>query len=124
MDHREYNQPYGSKFKESWNKTDDICPHCKNVTKVQRGLTKQNLRRLVFSKPTAQDWMMLAIICLVLLLAWRYQVETKMAHDTLNNIDNICLDYLTQSGITEKVNQEVANSYQDINITLIKSSLI
>lgn len=81
-------------LKDNWNQTDEHCHYCDAITNPARGLCKQNLKRLVFSKPTSQDWIMLFIIFMVLLLAWRYNVETQMARDTLANLDLVCLDYL------------------------------
>ncbi|MGC9309724.1 MAG: hypothetical protein ACP5D2_03465 [Candidatus Nanoarchaeia archaeon] len=72
-------------FKEKWNEEDRRCPYCNQVTERSRGLTRQNIRRLVFSKPTTQDLIMLAVIILVLLIAWRYQVETQQCRDIMNN---------------------------------------
>ena len=114
---------YGDKFKEEWNRVDEVCPHCRQVTKINRGLSKQNLKRLVFSKPTIQDWMMLAIILLVLMMAWRYGVETKQCYETLNNIDNVCLDLWESNQKVEQMNQELKDSYKDINITLLNNLL-
>ena len=77
-------------FKEKWNETDEVCPHCGQVTKVNRGLTKQNINKL-FRKPTIQDWIILIMIALTLFGAWNYQNELKI-HKELITI-KVCADY-------------------------------
>ena len=72
-------------FKEKWLKEDKTCPHCNQITHRERGLTKQNIKRLLFTKPKIEDLIILFMIFMVLLLAWRYNVETKMCRDYLKD---------------------------------------
>ena len=107
-----------SKFKEQWLAEDKRCEHCNQVIEVARGLNKQNLKRLIFAKPTIQDWMMFFIIIMVLLMAWRYNVETAVCHETLTHIDEICTEYKTtyimpnQSFVTAPFNMSQFNNAQ------------
>lgn len=77
----------------SWEAVDKRCPTCNQVTEVARGINKQNLKRLVFAKPNMTDWMMFIMICGILLLAWRYNVETAQARELLSNPGSFCSDY-------------------------------
>ena len=51
-------------LKQKWNEVDETCPTCNQVTKVNRGVTKQNIKKM-FRKPSLQD----AIIFIMLILA-------------------------------------------------------
>lgn len=84
-----------SSFKERWEATDKCCENCGQVTEVARGLNKQNLKRLVFGKPSIIDIMLFVIILMTLLMAWRYNIETAQCQEVLYNIDDICAKYQT-----------------------------
>ena len=77
-------------FKEDWLKTDEHCVACGNVTKVARGFNKQNLKRLVFAKPTIQDIITLFMIVMILFIAWRYNVEVAAAQAIVQDPTSIC----------------------------------
>lgn len=76
---------------DNWNRVDKRCPTCNQVTKVERGITRQNVKRLIWSKPNINDMIILFMLVMVLLLAYRYKIETAQAMYTLNNLDQICL---------------------------------
>ena len=74
----------------AWGDKDKKCPYCNQITEVARGANKQNLRRLLFSKPTMQEWMVLFTIVMVLLVAWRYNVEVDACHELVDNPQEVC----------------------------------
>lgn len=59
-----------------------ICPTCHQKVDVQPGL--HNAKNL-FRKPTLQDWITLAILVLVLVGAYSYNIETKACREMLKN---------------------------------------
>ena len=70
-------------LKENWLKVDETCPTCGQVTKQVRGLTKQNLRKLIVPK-----WDMTEVIITLLLIALiglslLYKIETQQSRDFL-----------------------------------------
>jgi len=85
------------KFKEQWIQEDKVCEHCGAITKPAKGLTKQNLKRLCLSKPTAQDIMMLFIWVSVLIMALSYNSDITQCRGVINNFDSLCREYISQS---------------------------
>lgn len=83
-------------LKDNWNKTDETCPSCGHVTKQVKGITKQNLKRLLVPRFSGADFTINILIIAMLVLAWRYQVETKQAKEYVNLVENnrsqLCLD--------------------------------
>lgn len=96
----------------AWNDVDEHCPYCNSVTKINRGITKQNLKRLFFSKPTPQDLIMLTVMVLVMAIAWRYNIETAMCRDVIDNIESTCIQYCAGNKLMADLNQEVKEDYQ------------
>ena len=75
-----------------WNQKDEVCPTCGRVTKEARGLTKQNLLKL-FRRPTIQDWVILAMMVLIILAAFSYQSEIKQYKEIIRNPQELCSLY-------------------------------
>lgn len=69
------------KFKENWLKVDETCPNCGQVTKRVKGLTKQNLKRLITPKWDMNEFLITAILIMVLVLAYTYKTETQTCRD-------------------------------------------
>ena len=84
------------KFKEQWVQEDVVCEHCGAITEPAKGLNKQNLKRLCFSKPTAQDIMMLFIWVSVLIIALSYNADVAQCREVINNFDSLCIRYMSQ----------------------------
>jgi len=81
------------KFKlKNWNKKDELCPICGNVTKEQKGLTAQNIQKL-FKKPSIQDWIILIMIILILFGAWAYNEDVKNYREVIANPQELCQIY-------------------------------
>ncbi len=79
-------------FKERWKETDELCIHCRNVTKEVKGLTKQNVKRL-FKKPNSTDIALLIIIILTILGSFTYIVEVQELKRTIYNPGELCALY-------------------------------
>ena len=80
------------KFKERWNEKDEVCPCCGQVVKVNRGLTKQNLKKL-FRKPTLNDSIIFIILVLALVGAFAYRNEINYYKNIINNPQELCSIY-------------------------------
>lgn len=61
-----------------------ICPTCHQKVEIKTGL--HNAKNL-FKWPTLQDWISLAILVLVLVGAYAYNVETKACREMLKDMD-------------------------------------
>ena len=79
-------------FKEKWNEVDEVCPCCGQVTKVNRGLTKQSLKKL-FRKPTLNDLITFLILILALTGAFAYRNEVNFYKNIINNPQELCSIY-------------------------------
>lgn len=105
------------RFKEKWNMKDETCPHCGNVTKSVKGLTRQNIGKLFRLK--LSDFIMLFIILMVLVLAWSYNAETTNCKEMVKNLDIICLQRLDKSfnfSINELGPGDVDINVKDLNV--------
>jgi len=113
-------RPIKQRFRDKWESTDELCPHCNQITKKSEGLTKQNLKNLVWGKPTFNDWFMFFIIVMTLFMAWAYQHDISDCQYVLNNIDDICLQQNNYLQDIETANKEITEKY---NTTLIFEQL-
>ena len=73
-------------FRENWLKVDEVCPHCKQVTKRQRGITKQNLQRLITPKWDITELVITLMLIFVIVLAFAYKSETQTTRDWLKSM--------------------------------------
>jgi hypothetical protein len=81
-----------------WLREDKKCPHCGQVTERVRGLTKQNLRRLIIPKWDLNEITITLLLIMIIVLALVYKVETDtcrnwlkpMIEDDGANCINIC----------------------------------
>ena len=80
------------RFKENWNKKDEVCSHCGQVTNVARGLNKQNLKNL-FKKPTIEDLMILIMLILIMVVAYAYNNDISRCQETIKNPQELCTAY-------------------------------
>lgn len=107
--------------KENWEKVDEVCVTCGQVTKQQRGITRQNIKRLFSFKPTFTELLITLMLIMVLILAWSYFEETKTSRDWINSMfsgseDNCKMN--CNSKCIAYANQQVSNP--DVNVSLIK----
>ena len=100
-------------FKQNWNEVDDTCPYCGQVTKVNRGLTKQNIKKL-FEKPSIQDWIIFIMLILALFAALTYQNEIGYYKEIVENPRDLCFSY--NQGIFQSYYDEIINVSNIYNI--------
>lgn len=75
----------------------------------KKGFTKENVHRLIFAKPNAQDWLIFFMLVMVLLLAWRYNVEIKAAKDNCMQYCSFC-PIQNPNGLIQNINgSKIAN---------------
>ncbi len=79
-------------FKQKWNEVDETCPSCGQVTEINRGLTKQNLKKM-FGKPSLQDIIIFIMLALVLFGAWAYQNDVAQYQELIENPQELCQVY-------------------------------
>jgi len=104
-------------FKQKWNEVDKICPYCGQVTKVSRGLTKQNINKL-FRKPTIQDWIIFIMLILALFGALAYQNEVQQYKKIIENPQELCQAY------SKSILQEYLDDVNNSDIKLIENEEI
>jgi hypothetical protein len=68
-------------FKENWLKEDILCGECGKVKVKQRGLTKQNLKRLITPTWELNEILITLMLVMMIGLAFVYQSETKQCRD-------------------------------------------
>lgn len=68
-------------IKENWEKVDECCPTCNQVTKRQQGITRQNIKRLFSIKWSTNEIVFTILIILVLILAYAYKTETAQCRE-------------------------------------------
>lgn len=73
-------------IKENWEKVDEVCPNCNQVTKRQKGITRQNIKRLFSFKMNFNEVIILFMLIMVLVLAYTYKAEVKQAQDWINDM--------------------------------------
>jgi hypothetical protein len=73
-----------SVIKDNWLKVDECCPNCGQVTKRQKGITKQNIKRLVKPKLDMTEFIITFMLIMVIFLAFMYKAEVGQCHDWLN----------------------------------------
>jgi len=78
---------------KGWNEIDERCPYCNSVIKQAKGINKQNLKKLCWTKPTMQDILILIMILFCLMLTWAYYNETSQYEFMYENPEEFCNSY-------------------------------
>jgi hypothetical protein len=73
-------------IKENWNKVDERCYYCNQVTKRQRGITKQNLKRLITPRWDLNEIIVLFMIVMVITMAFSYKSEISACRDWISDM--------------------------------------
>lgn len=73
-------------FKEKWLLQDKTCPTCNQITERQRGITKQNVIRLVKPKWDMNELLITFMLIMIIGLAYSYNAETKQSRDWLKSM--------------------------------------
>lgn len=97
-------------FLQKWNSTDKTCPTCHQITERTKGITKQNLKRLVWGPPNMQDWLTLFMMIGILMMAYLYHSETTECKAVIKNLDQICMDYEFSEKQTDLLNERLIES--------------
>ncbi len=79
-------------FKSKWEEKDETCFMCNQVTKRNRGLTRQNMKNFL-KKPTLQDLIIFIMLLLTLFGAWTYTQEIGQYKDMVRDPQELCLFY-------------------------------
>ena len=103
------------KFKAKWNQQDETCSSCGQVTRISKGLTKQNVKRLIGLKIKASDLLVLFMLIMMLFIAWAYYRDMQVSRDFMNNIDYNCM-------IWEKSHITNLSSYANPNDLILKEA--
>jgi len=70
-------------FKENWEKVDELCPSCGNVTKKAEGLTRQNVKKLFSFQTDVQSLTILFLFLMCCAFAFTtYTFMTSTCNDT------------------------------------------
>jgi len=73
-------------LKERWLLEDKTCEKCGQITEKVRGLTKQNLKRLMTPKFAMNEMIISFILLMVILLGLAYQSETKLSRNWIESM--------------------------------------
>jgi hypothetical protein len=71
---------------KNWNKEDERCPYCGQVTKRLRGITKQNVKRLFSLRLNSLGWFLIIYFILLVFIAWVYKLETAECREFTKKI--------------------------------------
>ena len=74
------------KFFKDWNKIDELCPLCGGVTHAQKGITRQNMKKMLRWSWNTNDLILLFVIIMLVFVSWRYTVETKACRDYVQDL--------------------------------------
>lgn len=80
-------------FAEKWEEKDIVCEKCGQITKINRGLTKQNIKKL-FRKPDQRDIIIFILLALLLVTGFAYQKELDFHNNIIIHLGEICPIYL------------------------------
>jgi len=118
-----------SNFKETWEKTDEVCSNCNQVTKRVRGITRQNIKRLFSIKFELTEMLITLMLIMLLLLAFAYMNETKTSRDWIESMTsggiNQCLMVCNNQcyALTGNITNNLENVNQTITIPKLNFNL-
>jgi hypothetical protein len=102
-------------IKENWELKDKVCPNCGQVTERQRGITKQNIKRLFSIRWDLNEILIMFMIIMVLFLAWAYQKDTQTCRDYVQQ----SIDEYNRRNIT--YNYSNSNQLNTLNLTITQT---
>jgi len=107
-----------------WNETDKLCENCGKVEKPQRGICRQNMKRLITPRFDMNEIVFTIIIIMVIVLAFAYKNETQQCRDWLmpmfaDNGENCLIECNNRCGLIEEnenfgLNETQIKEMQDI----------
>lgn len=75
-----------SKLFPKWDEVDETCPNCHQITKRVRGITKQNVKKLLKPKWDINELVITFIIIMIIIMSFLYMSETKECREFLKEI--------------------------------------
>ena len=72
------------KKKPDWLAVDERCPCCNAVTKEVKGLTKQNVKKLLIPKWNMTEVIITILLIMLILLSVLYKTETQQCRDWIS----------------------------------------
>lgn len=108
-------------IKENWEKVDEVCSSCGQVTKQAKGITRQNIKKLFSIKFTYTEFLITFMLIMILVLAYAYMNETKQSRDWIEsmysgsiemcelNCNSKCAAYFNPVVITQQPNVTTIN---------------
>lgn len=113
-------------FKETWLLKDKRCPTCNAITERQKGITKENIRRLIIPQWNMTELLITLLLLMIILLSYVYLNETKLARDWVGSMQGKSLDQCignceyrcnVASGIYQnQTQQNVSINYVNVSI--------
>lgn len=84
-------------IKENWEKVDEVCPTCNQVTKQAKGITRQNIKRLFSFKMSYTEFLITFMLIMLLVLAYAYNSETKESREWIKEMQSGSLEMCKSS---------------------------
>jgi len=81
------------KIFRKWNEIDKTCSCCGQVTEKVRGITKQNIKRMVRLKPSSLEWTLIIFFLLFILIMLLYRYETAQCKEVIKDFKKLCIEY-------------------------------
>jgi len=114
-------------IRENWERVDETCPTCNQVTKQVRGITKQNIKKLLIPKWNMTEVLITLLLIALILLALLYKNETQQCRDFLtplyaNDGENclaVCENKCTLIKEIAMGGSDNSNEYNLTNITIV-----
>jgi len=97
---------------KNWNTIDERCPYCNSIIKPAKGINKQNLKKLCWTKPTMQDIIIFIMLLLCLTITWAYYNETAQYKFMYEHPEEFCNSYWSNTpikGVPYEVEINVSN---------------
>jgi hypothetical protein len=92
------------KFKAKWEEKDILCECCGKVKTKAKGFTRDNVKYLIWHKPTTIDYVVMAFMLLFIISEIAYWRDTQVCRDYVKerqsmivNFSDISFDILNKS---------------------------
>jgi hypothetical protein len=111
-------KPKHRSFKETWLDVDEMCTECGAVKVPAKGLTRQNVDRLLSFKGNSTGWVMFFLMCMALFFAyttWSFIVAPPL---NCSNASSLLIDQQTNLNL----NQMPALELNDLNVSDLNTS--
>jgi hypothetical protein len=109
------------KFRQQWNRTDELCPHCNNITKPALGLNRQNIRRLFSLKGNPRMLFLYLFMAIMVLLWWR---DISVSREYVKQIETNQSYVIDMCRIYFEIKRDASGGYYIGNISLENSSIM